>query len=186
MVIDSNYLIWLDLEMTGLDVEQNTIIEIATIITDNELNIVAKGPDLVIHQSQAALDAMDDWNTTHHTESGLVKAVQQSKISLHEAEQQTLAFFQQYLSAGQSPLCGNSVHVDRLFLCRHMPTLQSFFHYRNIDVSTLKELARRWAPKVFAQLQKNSGHRALADIEESINELRYYRQHFIVPQVNLS
>jgi len=177
----SKQLIWLDLEMTGLDVEKNTIIEIATIITDNNLNIIAKGPDIIIHQPQSALDIMDEWNTSHHGASGLTKAVQESKISLEQAEKQTLDFLKQYLKPNEAPLCGNSVHMDRFFLHRYMPTLHAFFHYRNIDVSTVKELAFRWAPEIAKKLQKLSGHRAMADIEDSINELRFYRQNFIVP-----
>jgi len=177
-----NYLVWLDLEMTGLDVEENTIIEIATIVTNNQLDIIAKGPDIIIHQPQSALDKMDEWNVTHHGSSGLTKAVQQSTISLKQAEQETLMFLQKHLSPNESPLCGNSIHMDRFFLHRYMPTLHAFFHYRNIDVSTLKELAHRWAPQLTKKLQKQSGHRAMADVEDSIQELRFYRQHFIAAQ----
>lgn len=179
MVASADNLIWIDLEMTGLEVEQERIIEIATIVTDSELNILAEGPELIIHQPQSFLDAMDEWNTDHHGRSGLTAAVQQSNISCEEAEQQTIAFLAKYVKKGASPMCGNTICQDRRFMHRYMPELESFFHYRHIDVSTLKELARRWKPKVYGGISKREGHRALMDIKESIAELVYYRQHFM-------
>lgn len=173
-----NNLIWIDLEMTGLDIERERIIEIATIITDSDLNILAEGPDLVIHQDDALLDNMDEWNTNQHGKTGLVDAVRLSRISVQDAERQTLDFISQYVDPNCSPMCGNSICTDRRFLARYMPRLEMFFHYRHIDVSTLKELAKRWAPNM-AVLEKESDHRALSDIKDSINELKHYRQHFI-------
>lgn len=172
-------LIWIDLEMTGLNVEQDRIIEIATIVTDSQLNVVAEGPVFAIHQQDSLLQQMDDWNVKHHTRSGLVSRVKASNIVEAEAEAATLAFLQQYVPAGQSPMCGNSVWQDRRFLSRYMPTLERYFHYRLIDVSTLKELARRWMPRTYGGFQKESQHLALADVRESIEELKYYRSHFL-------
>lgn len=172
-------LIWLDLEMTGLNPETDLIIEIATIITDSHLNVLAEGPVFAISQPQAALDAMDDWNQRQHGQSGLVQRVQESDVSIEEAEQQTLAFCETYVDIGQSPLCGNSICQDRRFMVKQMPKLIEFFHYRNLDVSTLKELAKRWAPKVYDGFKKEPQHLALDDIKDSIDELRYYREHFI-------
>ncbi|NOX76303.1 MAG: oligoribonuclease [Gammaproteobacteria bacterium] len=172
-------LIWIDLEMTGLDPQNDVIIEIATIVTDSELNVVAEGPMLAIHQSDAALAGMDEWNTKQHGKSGLTERVKNSRINEAEAERQTLAFLEQYVPAGKSPMCGNSICQDRRFMARCMPTLEEFFHYRNLDVSTLKELAGRWAPNVAKGFKKESSHLAMDDIRDSISELKYYREHFI-------
>lgn len=172
-------LIWIDLEMTGLVPETDRIIEIATLITDADLNVLAEGPVLAVRQSDAALAAMDDWNQKTHGASGLIKRVKESTTGDAEAEALTLAFLQQYSEKGASPICGNSICQDRRFLARYMPTLEAFFHYRNLDVSTVKELARRWKPEVLASLTKRGSHQALADIHDSIAELRHYRQHFI-------
>ncbi len=171
----TQYLVWMDLEMTGLDPEQDTIIEIATIITDEKLEIVAEGPSLAIHQSDDVLAAMDAWNTEHHRDSGLTARVQASSITMADAEQQSLDFIRRHVPKGSSPLCGNSIHQDRRFLVRYMPTLESYVHYRNIDVSTVKELAKRWYPKLQTP-KKEGNHLALADIRESIKELRFYQQ----------
>ena len=168
-------LVWIDLEMTGLDPDTDHIIEIATIVTDAQLNVLAEGPVVAIHQPEPVLAAMDDWNRRTHGESGLVERVRRSPFSAMDAELQTLEFLQLYAESGASPMCGNSICQDRRFLAREMPTLERYFHYRNLDVSTLKELARRWAPDVLAGLQKTSKHLALDDIRESIEELRYYR-----------
>ncbi|HSW93349.1 MAG TPA: oligoribonuclease [Gammaproteobacteria bacterium] len=176
MSANANHLIWIDLEMTGLDPEKERIIEMATIVTDSDLNIVAEGPVFAIHQSDELLAAMDNWNTRQHNASGLVKRVRESVITEKEAEAATLDFLRRYVPDGKSPMCGNSVHQDRRFLCRYMPTLERFFHYRLLDVSTLKELALRWAPDVSAGLQKESRHLALDDVRESIDELKYYRE----------
>ncbi len=172
-------LIWIDLEMTGLDTARDAIIEIATIVTDSQLNILAEGPALAIHQSDEILAQMDSWNTTQHTRSGLIKRVRNSTIDEAEAEAQTLTFLEQYVPAGASPMCGNSICQDRRFLARCMPRLEAWFHYRNLDVSTIKELARRWAPQVASSFTKNSNHLALADIRDSIRELIHYREHFL-------
>ena len=166
-------LIWIDLEMTGLDPQRHRIIEIATIVTDKHLNTLAEGPVLAIHQPDAELDAMDDWCTRTHTGSGLVARVQSSNVSEREAEQQTLDFIARFVDKGVSPICGNSIGQDRRFLDRYMPELEAYFHYRNLDVSTLKELARRWAPEVLAGFNKQSTHLALDDIRDSIDELRH-------------
>lgn len=177
MSIKESNLIWLDLEMTGLDPNVDFILEIATIATDSELNILAEGPTLAIYQPQSHLDGMNAWCQEHHNQSGLVKRVLQSTCSESEAEQQTLAFIRQYIPPNQSPLCGNSISQDRRFLKRYMPELEDYFHYRNVDVSTIKELAKRWAPKIAAGFKKESQHLALADIRDSILELKYYREH---------
>lgn len=179
MAQDSQHLIWIDLEMTGLNPDTDLIIEIATIVTDKHLNILAEGPVLAVHQSDSALAAMDDWNQKHHGQSGLIERVKASKIDAAEAERLTLEFLKQWLPEKTSPMCGNSIGQDRRFLYRYMPKLEAFFHYRNIDVSTLKELAARWAPEILKGFNKQSKHQALDDIIESIEELRYYRQHFI-------
>ena len=172
-------LIWIDLEMTGLQVEENRIIEIATIITDSQLNIVAEGPVLAVHQLHQHLNAMDDWNTYQHNRSGLITRVEKSSINELQAEQQTLTFLQQYVPAGKSPMCGNSVCQDRRFLHAYMPKLAAYFHYRNLDVSTLKELCRRWMPDIAKRYVKQPQHLALQDIYDSIDELKFYRQYFI-------
>jgi oligoribonuclease len=172
-------LIWIDLEMTGLDTQNDFIIEIATIVTDDQLNVLAEGPMLAIHQADEVLAAMDEWNTNQHGNSGLTQRVKDSKIDEAEAERQTLAFLEQYVAAGKSPMCGNSICQDRRFLARCMPKLEAFFHYRNLDVSTIKELARRWSPAVYDGFSKESSHLALDDIRDSIDELKYYREHFI-------
>ncbi|MDA8789947.1 oligoribonuclease [Pseudomonadales bacterium] len=173
-----NRLIWIDLEMTGLSPEQDVIIEIATIVTDADLRTIAEGPMLAIHQSDERLAGMDEWNTRQHGGSGLTQRVRESQISMADAEQQTLKFLQKHLEAGHSPMCGNSICQDRRFMARYMPKLEAFFHYRNLDVSTLKELARRWKPEVLNGMKKKSSHLALDDIKDSIEELRYYRGKF--------
>jgi len=172
-------LIWVDLEMTGLDPDSDRILEIATVVTDKDLNVLAEGPTLVVHQSDALLDAMDEWCTTHHGQSGLTQRVKDSSLSEAEVEQQTLDFLSEWVEPGASPLCGNSIWQDRRFLIRYMPRLDSYCHYRNIDVSTLKELARRWRPEVLDGVHKKGSHRALDDILDSINELRHYRETFL-------
>jgi len=169
-------LVWIDLEMTGLDPLRDHIIEIATIVTDSHLNLIAEGPVIAVHQSDAVLDRMDEWNRTTHGASGLVERVRKSRVDAAYAEARTIEFLALHALRGASPMCGNSICQDRRFLAREMPTLQKFFHYRNLDVSSIKELARRWAPDVFSGLRKNSPHVALDDIRESIRELEYYRQ----------
>jgi len=176
-----DHLIWIDLEMTGLDPETESIIEIATIVTDNNLNILAEGPNLVINQPKSLIDAMDEWCTDHHGKSGLTKKVLESSLTMEEAEQQTLAFLAEWTEKGASPLCGNSIWQDRRFLLKYMKGLESWCHYRLIDVSTLKELSKRWKPDLSGHPEKSGSHLALADIRESIEELRFYRDHFINP-----
>ena len=172
-------LIWIDLEMTGLNTAEDTIIEIATIVTDEKLNELAEGPDLVIGHPKSVLDAMDEWNTRQHGESGLVEKVLASEMTLAAAEAQTIEFLSAWVDAGASPMCGNSICQDRRFLAREMPALEQFFHYRNLDVSTLKILAQRWAPEVASGYTKESDHRALADIRDSIAELAWYRDNLM-------
>ncbi|HEX5649802.1 MAG TPA: oligoribonuclease [Steroidobacteraceae bacterium] len=171
-------LIWIDLEMTGLDTQADRIIEIATVVTDPALNVLAEGPVLAIHQHETVLDAMDEWNRTTHSASGLIQRVRESRLTAAEAEAETLRFLAEYSQAGASPMCGNSICQDRRFLAREMPSLEKFFHYRNLDVSTVKELARRWAPAVLEGVAKTSTHLALDDIRESIRELDHYRRQF--------
>lgn len=172
-------LIWIDLEMTGLDPDRDVIIEMATIVTDSDLNTLAEGPVIAIHQPEEILAGMDEWNTRQHGQSGLTQRVRESTVSMAEAEAQTLAFLEQWVPKRSSPICGNSICQDRRFLYRHMPRLEGYFHYRNLDVSTLKELAARWAPQVRESIKKGNTHLALDDIRESIAELRHYRDHFI-------
>jgi oligoribonuclease len=177
---EKDRLIWIDLEMTGLRPDHDSIIEMATVVTDRELNVIADGPELAIHQSEAVLAQMDAWNQRQHGGSGLIERVRASQTGVAAAEQQTLAFLAAHVEAGASPMCGNSICQDRRFLARWMPTLEAFFHYRNIDVSTLKELASRWHPHLSSGLVKRSAHLARADIYESIAELRYYRERLFV------
>lgn len=176
---NADNLIWIDLEMTGLDTVNDVIIEIATIVTDKDLNVLAEGPMLAIHQSDEILNGMDDWNQKQHGGSGLIERVRQSQISDSQAETETIEFLKQYVPKGASPICGNSICQDRRFLARCMPTLEDYFHYRNLDVSTLKELANRWAPKVAEGFKKESSHLALDDIRDSLDELRYYRAYLL-------
>ena len=171
-------LIWIDLEMTGLNPDTDRIIEIATIVTDANLNILAEGPMLAIHQKDIVLNAMDEWNTRQHGQSGLTERVRRSTINEAEAEAQTIEFLSRFVDAKKSPMCGNSICQDRRFLYRTMPKLEAFFHYRNLDVSTVKELARRWRPEIMQGFSKESSHLALNDIRDSIDELRYYREYF--------
>ena len=173
---DKNNLIWIDLEMTGLDTLNDVIIEIATVVTDKELNKLAEGPVIAIHQPDSVLDAMDEWNQSHHGNSGLIKRVQESEYSMAQAEAETIEFLKTYVPKGASPMCGNSICQDRRFLAREMPELEDFFHYRNLDVSTLKELAARWKPEILEGFNKKEAHLAMDDILESIEELQYYRK----------
>ncbi len=180
MAVNENNLVWIDLEMTGLEPQRDTIIEIATVVTNSHLDVLAEGPVLAIHQPDSVLDGMDEWNTRQHNQSGLVERVRASSITLEEAERRTLAFLRQHVPAGVSPMCGNSICQDRRFMARLMPQLEAFFHYRNLDVSTLKELVKRWAPASGPGLfEKEGTHLALDDIRASIEELRYYRRHFL-------
>ncbi len=172
-------LIWLDLEMTGLDPEVNRIIEIATIVTDSDLNVIAEGPVIAVHQTEGALALMDDWNVKTHGGTGLTARVRASEHSDRDAELATLEFLKQYVGKGDSPMCGNSIGQDRRFLVKYMPELEAFFHYRNLDVSTLKELAQRWKPYILNRFIKKNTHQALDDIRESIDELKFYREHFL-------
>lgn len=172
-------LVWLDLEMTGLKPEHDRIIEMATVITDSNLNTLAEGPVIAIHQNNNLLYGMDEWNTHQHNKSGLVKRVQSSTTQEAQAEKETLEFIRAWVPEGKSPMCGNSIYQDRRFLAKYMPTLEAYFHYRNLDVSTLKILAQRWAPQVADALTKDSAHLALSDIYDSINELKHYRKRFI-------
>lgn len=172
-------LIWIDLEMTGLDPETDRIIEIATIVTDSDLNFIAEGPVIAVYQPEMILQGMDEWNTRTHGNSGLTERVRNSGISDRKAEDMTLAFLREHLEEGQSPMCGNSIGQDRRFLVKYMPKLEAFFHYRNLDVSSIKELAKRWRPDIANGFSKKNTHQALDDIQESIAELSYYREHFL-------
>ena len=175
---DKNKLIWIDLEMTGLDTQHDNIIEIASIVTDYDLNIIAEGPVLAIYQSQQVMNDMDAWNTQHHGDSGLIEKVLNSITSMQDAENETLIFLRDYVAPGSSPICGNGICQDRRFLARQMPELERFFHYRNLDVSTIKILAQMWKSDISKNINKKSKHRALDDIKDSINELSYYRSSF--------
>ena len=177
------HLIWIDLEMTGLNPDTDLIIEIATIVTDKHLVMLEEGPVMAIHQDDAVLESMDEWNTRQHKSSGLTERVRDSSVDESQAEQQTLQFLRQYLDPGLSPMCGNGICQDRRFLSRHMPELLSFFHYRNLDVSTLKILTQLWAPDIGGRFEKQSTHLALADIHDSIRELRFYRDNFLKIQI---
>jgi oligoribonuclease len=179
MSVQDGRLIWLDLEMTGLDSQQDSIIEIATIVTGADLEVIAEGPVFAIQQSDAVMSSMDEWNTRQHGRSGLTERVRLSRTTMADAEQGTLEFLLQHVTADSSPMCGNSICQDRRFMAREMPTLEKFFHYRNLDVSTLKILAGLWAPGVLSGVEKKSQHLALADIRDSIAELRHYRGHFL-------
>ena len=176
---DPTNLLWIDLEMTGLDPDRDHIIEIATIVTNASLEILAEGPELAIRQSEAVLAGMDEWNTEQHTSSGLVDRIRGSDVNESEAERLTLEFVEEYVAPRVSPMCGNSICMDRRFLHRHMPRLERHFHYRNLDVSTIKELCQRWAPGLAARVEKSGNHRAMDDVRESIEELRFYREHFL-------
>ena len=178
MTASDHNLVWVDMEMTGLIPEVHRVIEIATIVTDSNLNVLAEGPVIAIHQAPEALEAMDEWNTRTHTNSGLVARVASSAITEQMATEETLAFLSEWVSDGKSPMCGNSICQDRRFMARHMPELEKFFHYRNLDVSTLKILMQRWRPDL-PEAPKQGAHQALADIRESIEELRHYRTHFL-------
>jgi len=179
MALNENRLVWLDMEMTGLDPEKERIIEVAVVVTEPDLTVVAEGPVLVVHQDDSLLDAMDAWNQATHGKSGLIAKVKAATLSEAQAEELLLEFLAQHVPAGKSPLCGNTISQDRRFMVKYMPRLEGFFHYRNLDVSTLKELARRWRPDVYRGFIKKSRHEALADIYESIDELKYYREHFL-------
>ena len=177
MSASAENLIWIDLEMTGLDTQNDCIIEIATLITNANLDVLAEGPVIAVHQDDTVLGRMDEWNTRQHGGSGLTQRVRESRVSTAQAEKETLSFLGQWVPAGTSPMCGNSICQDRRFLARLMPELEKYFHYRNLDVSTLKELAKRWAPDVAKSLVKESRHLAMDDIKDSIDELRHYRRH---------
>lgn len=179
MAQDNNNLIWLDMEMSGLLPDSDRILELAAVVTDADLNVLGESPVLVVHQSDAVLDGMDAWNKSTHGRSGLIDRVKASTLNEAAASQQMIDFIKDFLPAGKSPMCGNSICQDRRFMARYMPELEAFFHYRNLDVSVFKELARRWKPAVYSGFKKTSRHEALADIYESIDELKYYREHFI-------
>jgi oligoribonuclease len=179
MALDPNNLIWIDMEMSGLDPDTDKVLEVALVVTDSQLNTVAEAPVLVVHQPDAVLGRMDDWNKSTHAKSGLIERVKASTLTDAEVERRMVAFLAGHVAPKASPMCGNSVHQDRRFLARHMPALEAFFLYRNLDVSTLKELAKRWKPAIMAGLTKHGKHEALADVHESIEELKYYREHFL-------
>lgn len=179
MAADPNNLIWVDMEMSGLNPDTEKVLEVAIVVTDTHLNTVAEAPTLVVHQSDAVLDAMDSWNKSAHAKSGLIERVKASPLRETEVEGQLVEFLQQHVPPGVSPMCGNSVHQDRRFMVPYLPRLEAFFHYRNLDVSTLKELMKRWKPELLPGFAKHGKHEALADIYESIEELKYYREHFL-------
>ncbi len=179
-ILDKDHLIWLDMEMTGLLPDSDRIIELAAVVTDAELNVLGESPVIVVHQSDAILAGMDAWNKGTHGRSGLIEKVKASTTDEAAASVQMMEFLKQYVPAGKSPMCGNSICQDRRFMARYMPELERFFHYRNLDVSVFKELARRWKPEIYSGFKKSSKHEALADVYESIDELKYYREHFIV------
>lgn len=172
-------LVWIDMEMTGLDPDKDRVIEVAAIVTDPQLNVLAEGPVFVIHQPDEVLDGMDAWNKGTHGRSGLIDRVKASTVTETQAAEEMIEFLRKYVPEGKSPMCGNSICQDRRFMARHMPKLEAFFHYRNVDVSTLKELCRRWKPELISGFKKHQLHTALADIRESVEELKYYREHFI-------
>lgn len=176
---DNNHLVWIDMEMSGLSPDTDRILEVALVVTDANLNTLAESPALVVHQSDAVLDAMDDWNKSTHGRSGLIDKVRASQFNEAEVESRMIAFLEPLIGKGKSPMCGNSICQDRRFLARHMPVLEAYFHYRNLDVSTLKELVKRWKPAIAGGFAKEGKHTALADIYESIEEMKYYREHFI-------
>jgi oligoribonuclease len=179
MAADPNNLIWVDMEMSGLNPDTDRVLEVAIVVTDTNLNTVVETPVLVVHQGDAVLDAMDTWNKSTHGKSGLIERVRNSLLSEADTENRMVEFLQQFVPPGVSPMCGNSVHQDRRFMARHLPRLEAYFHYRNLDVSTLKELMKRWKPELAAGMTKHGRHEALADIYESIDELKYYREHFL-------
>ena len=179
MAADPKNLIWVDMEMSGLNPDTDKVLEVAIVVTDTHLDTVAEAPALVVHQGDAVLDAMDSWNKAAHAKSGLIERVKASPFSEADVESRLVEFLQQFVPPGVSPMCGNSVHQDRRFMVRHLPRLEAFFHYRNLDVSTLKELMKRWKPELEAGITKHGKHEALADIYESIDELKYYREHFL-------
>jgi Oligoribonuclease (3''->5'' exoribonuclease) len=179
MAQDKNHLVWVDMEMTGLDPERDHIIEVALVVTDSALEVLAEGPVLAIHQPDLILDGMDEWNRNTHGRSGLIERIRATTLTETGAEDQLLAFMEAWVPAGESPMCGNSICQDRRFMARHMPRLERYFHYRNLDVSTLKELCKRWKPAVHSAFKKSGKHQALADIMESIDELRHYRDQFL-------
>ena len=179
MAADANNLAWVDMEMSGLDPEIEKVLEIAIVVTDTQLNTVAEAPVLVVHQPDSVLDAMDSWNKSTHAKSGLIDRVKTSRLSEADVENTLVGFLSEHVPARVYPLCGNSVHQDRRFMVRYLPRLEEYFHYRNLDVSTLKELMRRWKPELAAGMTKHGKHEALADVYESIDELKYYREHFL-------